>query len=160
MSSMTKSQRGDTIVEVLIAVAVISSMLVGAFTIINKSSQQIRMAQERSEAKTLATSTLEDIKRDPLAYQQTTWHCVNTTTDSLENAGAGGAVMTTEPAYQSTDDNNSSFNANCIYTITNDGAIGYTAIFRYDSVTEVYTVIIRWDKAGGGREQLIMKYRA
>lgn len=158
MRRVSKKQRGDTIVEVLIAVAVISSMLVGAFTIINKSSQQIRMAQERSEAKTQATTLLEKIKGDPLAYRLTEWHCVNTASGSVVNAGAADAPMATAPAYQSADDTEAKFNSNCNYTVSG-GAVGYVTIFSYDSASEVFTTITRWDKAGGGREQLIMKYR-
>lgn len=53
------NQAGDTIVEVLIAVVVVSVVLVGAYTISNASLRQIRMAQERGEAQKLATGILE-----------------------------------------------------------------------------------------------------
>ena len=52
-------QKGDTIVEVLIAVVVVSVVLVGAYTISNASLRQIRMAQERGEAQKLAVGMLE-----------------------------------------------------------------------------------------------------
>lgn len=54
-------QKGDTIVEVLIAVVVVSVVLVGAYTISNASLRQIRMAQERGEAQKLAVGELEKI---------------------------------------------------------------------------------------------------
>jgi type II secretory pathway pseudopilin PulG len=62
MSITTRlTQRGDTIVEVLIAVAVVSTVLVAAISISNKSLQQIRMAQERTEAQKIAQQSVEKI---------------------------------------------------------------------------------------------------
>lgn len=53
------NQKGDTIVEVLISVAIVGLMLTGAFAISNASYRQIRMAQERSEAQRIAQSAVE-----------------------------------------------------------------------------------------------------
>ena len=55
------TQRGDTIVEVLIAIAVASAILGGSYTIANKSSQQIRGAQERTEASKIAAGAVENL---------------------------------------------------------------------------------------------------
>src|SRR5687767_4350813 len=52
-------ERGDTIVEVLIAIAVVSLILGGAYTTTNRSMQATRSAQERSVALTLAESQIE-----------------------------------------------------------------------------------------------------
>lgn len=52
-------QTGDTIVEVLIAVVVVSVVLVGAYTISNASLRQIRISQERGEAQKIAAGQLE-----------------------------------------------------------------------------------------------------
>lgn len=57
-----QNQRGDTIVEVLICIAVISLVLGGAFVTTNRSLQNTRAAQERSAALKLAESQLEQIK--------------------------------------------------------------------------------------------------
>lgn len=56
------SERGDTIVEVLISIAVISMVLGGAFVTSHKSLQNTRDAGERSSALKLAESQLEQIK--------------------------------------------------------------------------------------------------
>ncbi len=58
---MRRTERGDTIVEVLIAIVVASAVLVGSFAITNASLKQIRMAQERSEAQKFAESTIENL---------------------------------------------------------------------------------------------------
>ncbi len=55
------SQRGDTIVEVLIAIAIVGSVLTGAFAISNRSLQQVQMAQEQTEAQKLASSSVEKL---------------------------------------------------------------------------------------------------
>lgn len=57
----TLSQAGDTIVEVLIATAVVSLVLAGAFAIANISLKQIRMAQERTEAQKYAQGSIEKL---------------------------------------------------------------------------------------------------
>ncbi len=53
---------GDTIVEVLIAIAVVSLVLGGAFTSTRKSANATRTAQEQGEALKLAESQVEQIK--------------------------------------------------------------------------------------------------
>lgn len=55
-------QRGDTLVEVLIAIAVVSLILGGAYVTTNRSLQATRAAQERSTALKLAESQIERIK--------------------------------------------------------------------------------------------------
>jgi prepilin-type N-terminal cleavage/methylation domain-containing protein len=60
--SVTGRQRGDTIVEVLIAVAVISLVLAGAYVATSRSLQATRSAQERSMAIKIGESQFELIK--------------------------------------------------------------------------------------------------
>lgn len=55
-------QRGDTMVEVLIAIAVVSLILGGAYVTTNKSLQATRAAQERSTALKLAEAQMERLK--------------------------------------------------------------------------------------------------
>ena len=64
MVSRARNQSGDTIVEVLIAAAIVGLMLVVSFTIANASFKQIRMSQERGEAQRFAQSQVEQL--DPL----------------------------------------------------------------------------------------------
>lgn len=55
-------QRGDTIVEVLIAIAVVSMILGGAYVTTNRSLLATRAAEERGNALKLAESQVEQIK--------------------------------------------------------------------------------------------------
>ncbi len=59
---LADNQRGDTIVEVLIAIAVISLVLGGAYVTTNRSLQATRAAQERVNALKLAEAQIEQIK--------------------------------------------------------------------------------------------------
>jgi prepilin-type N-terminal cleavage/methylation domain-containing protein len=61
-TSIAKRQRGDTLVEVLIAIAVISLILAGAYVTTNRSLYATRSAQERSNALKLAESQIEQLK--------------------------------------------------------------------------------------------------
>ncbi|HKR82221.1 MAG TPA: prepilin-type N-terminal cleavage/methylation domain-containing protein [Candidatus Saccharimonadales bacterium] len=56
------SERGDTIVEVLIAIAVVSMVLGGAYATTNKSLQATRSAQEQGVALKLVETQLEQLK--------------------------------------------------------------------------------------------------
>lgn len=56
------NERGDTIVEVLISIAVISLILGGAYVATNRSLQATRDAQEHGDALKLVESQIEQIK--------------------------------------------------------------------------------------------------
>ena len=60
--SFNSSQRGDTIVEVLIAMAVASSVLGITYATMNRNLLITRGAQERTEAAKLAQGQLEILK--------------------------------------------------------------------------------------------------
>ena len=55
-------EAGDTIVEVLIVIAVISLVLAAAFVTSNRSLHSVQDAQEHGEAQTLVTGQLEELK--------------------------------------------------------------------------------------------------
>lgn len=56
-----KSQSGDTIIEVLISLAIVSLVFFGSYTSINASSQNFENGQEYSEAITLVESQIESL---------------------------------------------------------------------------------------------------
>ncbi|HJP95756.1 MAG TPA: prepilin-type N-terminal cleavage/methylation domain-containing protein [Candidatus Saccharimonadales bacterium] len=59
---LRSNQRGDTIVEVLISIAVISMILGGAYVTTNNSLRAERGAQERTDASKLVESQIEALK--------------------------------------------------------------------------------------------------
>jgi prepilin-type N-terminal cleavage/methylation domain-containing protein len=90
------SERGDTLVEVLIAIAVITSVMGGAFVMTNRSLQGSRDAQERVNSTKLVESQIEQTKNlaatTPTAIFGTgvpSSFCIN---------GAGAVVASTNAA--------------------------------------------------------------
>ncbi len=62
MKRVLRNNNGDTIVEVLIAIAVISLILGGAFVSTRRSSAAVRTAQEQGEALKIAEKQVELLK--------------------------------------------------------------------------------------------------
>jgi Tfp pilus assembly protein PilV len=58
----TMSQKGDTIVEVLIAMTVLATVIAGAYAISNKSMISAQQAQERTQATKLAEGQVDRLK--------------------------------------------------------------------------------------------------
>lgn len=131
MFSVTKkakqlTERGDTIVEVLIAIAIISSILSGAYIVVNKSLIAGREAQERGNALKLSEGQLERLKSlsssnpdklfnttDAIFTDASLSFCVNdanelvpaklgndAVTDAACKVGADGNPTTEEPMYK------------------------------------------------------------
>lgn len=55
-------QAGDTIVEVLIAIAVVSAVLVGAFVLSNHSTQAVQDSQEHAQAQQILQGQVEQLR--------------------------------------------------------------------------------------------------
>lgn len=60
-----QSEKGDTIVEVLIAVAVVSLVLVSAYAITNRNTQSAQTAQEQDYAQKLVQQQVELLRSAP-----------------------------------------------------------------------------------------------
>jgi len=104
-------QRGDTIVEVLICIGIVSLILTGAYVTTHRSSLAIRDAQEHAEALKLAQGQLEQIRQNagsatPTVFTQTAGNAfcmvnaavVNTAPPCLQDAA--GTATTAVPAYK------------------------------------------------------------
>ncbi len=112
-------ERGDTIVEVLIAIAVVSLILGGAYVTTNRSLIATRAAEERGNALKLAESQVEQLKGlaksnpdaifgaatpMPFCISGFTSNVVTANSDpNLNNAecklSAGGTPTSTQPVY-------------------------------------------------------------
>lgn len=150
---MIKSARGDTIIEVLISIAIIGLALGAGYTLSNRSFHTGVGAVERSEALALAQGQVEFLKdaqlsgnmgtvqvfaSDP-ANQQTL--CFNTTT---------GTKVSTATLPSNT------------YTNTCKGIDGrYDVNITYNTpLPNVFNILVAWTAFGGnGQDQLTLYYK-
>jgi len=99
------SSSGDTIVEVLIAIAIVSFVLVAAYVTVNKNTLITRDTQERAQALQLATTQLEFLRSTSIGSNicfDASGTPVGTVSDrSPCTVGADGnqAVAGAQPAY-------------------------------------------------------------
>ena len=143
-----KRQNGDTIVEVLIAMAVASSILALTYTTMNRNLLITQTAQERTEATKLAQGQLESLKAvTDTTVPASTKFCFSTT--GVLTSGFSPSIPT-----DSLDaDDFTGYPGAC-----NQESIYYIAIKR--TATKSYTIYVRWDRVdGGARDQVVMAYR-
>lgn len=122
-------QRGDTIVEVLIATAVVSLVLTGAMAISNSSLKRIRGAQERSEAQAYAQSTVELLDGYTGSGNDLDNKCLYI---------VGGAIT--------------AGTADCDFS-------RYKQLVTYNAINDSYKVTVTWDGITGNQETLTLAYR-
>jgi type II secretory pathway pseudopilin PulG len=138
------TERGDTIVEVLICIAVISLILAGAFVLTNHSLQGTRAAQERLNGIKLVESQLEQIK-------------------NLAGSNASAIFGGTVPAsfcVNSSSQVKASSDASCSQ-VGPDGTPATKQPLFSVSVSRsgnTFTVKSIWDSVTGGKDNVEMKY--
>lgn len=145
-----KRQRGDTIVEVLISITVVSLILGSAFITTNKSLQATRSTQERSNALKLAESQVEQLK-GAIANPTTAATIFSSTLFCLYTPPAGPLSVVTLPA------------TNC--TVDTGGTPTINEPKFNLSITRVgndFTVKSTWNNLSGTTtlQQVTIKYRA
>ncbi len=138
------TERGDTVVEVLIAIAVVSLVLGGAFVTSNRNLQNTRDSEERSNALKMAESQVEQLRSlvstNPNAIfgaAVPATFCISGTSALASSSsfclvdGSGG-VTTAEPAYR--------------LAITRSG--------------NTFTITSSWTKVGSAQQNNVqLKYR-
>ncbi len=143
---MLKLQRlgskGDTIVEVLLAIAVVSAVLSGAYVATNRSLNGVRQSQERGEALKFIEGQLERLKEaakkdvDPAGQVFTTSTNPFCLDDSLVTPQAP-----TSPA-------------------CNQGIYHLEIRRTLSSGAYTFAATATWERITGGQDQLTIRYRA
>jgi len=145
--------KGDTIVEVLIAIAIASSVLGGAFVIVHRTMQNSQQAQEHSEALGIAQGQLEQIQAASVAgdteLRANPQHCFD----------SDGALQVINPTLSLPSNNDSDvYPAGCSGL---GSAKYYRTAFAYDSASNAFTVYVDWPSATGqGDDHVSLSYRA
>lgn len=140
------AERGDTIVEVLISIAVVSLILGGAYVTTNRSLQASRAAQERTNASKIVEGQIEAIKdlsnsNPTQVYDNASQFCVNLATST---------TVATNNAACKVDSNASPTSDTFAYNIT---------VNRQG--TDTFTVAVKWDSIvnKGQQDNVTMTYR-
>lgn len=143
--------RGDTIIEVLIAVAVMSSVLGIAYSIMNLNIETVRDNQERSEASKVAQAQVELLRSvyesDAIILNPGGSFCLTSGNSRHNNLG-------------NMEDFVNGYSGNCKYS--GGVTVSPTGIYHVDirsNSPESYTVTVRWSKIGGGVNKVVIGYR-
>ncbi len=159
-----KQQCGDTIMEVMICIAILGFVLAAAFGLASRNQTSARQSQERSEALQIADGQLELLRSYAGLYKlpDTThrWFCLtdnpDPTTDDIDivDQPASGP-----PANAAADTNPDSYNSACRqgtdqrYWVTiwsgNQSIPPRQPSAALGAQAGVYVVTVRWDSAGG-----------
>lgn len=133
MRQRTRKQAGDTIVEVLIAIVVISTVLAGAFLVSRSSIKNVRNSEEHSQALKLVQGQLELLR---------------TAAETQPEANFGGTfcMSGTSPV--------PSTNAAC-----KSGSLYALSIKNVDAANHTYQATAQWDGITGGTARTQLSYR-
>jgi len=169
------NHKGETIVEVLIVIAIIGAIIAGSYAIASRSLTRVRIAQERSEALKLAEGQMEVIrsKSDSAVTLSELCNKLIVTKDvSSSCSGAGKSfciqtsnayigkpfIMNIEPA-----DSLSSYPSQCknglfniIITSANSEVSTNDPNRPINQIT--YNVLVSWEKLGGGAIEQVSIY--
>lgn len=151
---------GDTIVEVLIALLVVSMVLASAFVTSNRSLNNGRQAQERTEALKTLESQIEQFKVLETSYgidtSSTTINCINPS-GSMVSAYSPSKSGAMQPNTVAADPFPGTYTAAC--KVQNGGVTFYLSIAHETPASRDYIFRARWDKAGGnGRDEARLIY--
>lgn len=143
-------QRGDTIVEVLIAVAVVSMVVASAYAITNRNLANTRQAQEHSEASKLGQAQIEQLR--VYATQATQSEPPFSFVGQAYCISSSGSLSATfsRPAASSPD---TDYNADC----RGLGSSGYR-VYIFES-GQVFEVNVTWS-GSRGQQQVQTYYKA
>ena len=145
--------RGDTIVEVLIAMAVAGSVLGAALATMNRNLSLTRDAQERTEASKIAQGQIEVLKATIDAGTPVIPSALNTPFCLLNNGGTppfsfSGGIPNVNPNV----DNFTNYPSTC-----KNGLYNYVIV---QESTKKYKIYVRWEAIRGGtNNQVTMVYK-
>ena len=152
------NQAGDTLVEVILAVAIISSVLTGAFLVSQRSALAVRNSQEQGEALQILQGQVELVRALALDEQDTT----------MRNGIYESGDFCIDPSNPDTRVDQDELSE--LFPIENDVFSLYEAECRdlqdlynvrivYDSSRKVFNFYARWYAIGGSKKQVQLSYR-
>ena len=145
---------GDTIVEVMMSIAVVGAVLGAAYVAVNRAAQNNQQAAEHAEALGYAQAQVEQIANVVNGTTPGTLYSTSTTLHCFNPNGSGvlydiaGTTLTATSAYPS----------QCNKGL---GAAGFFSVgFQYVPATSVFKVSVFWPSAtGSGVDQVTLEYQ-
>lgn len=132
MSLKRINQIGDTLVEVLVSLAVVSLLMGGAIATSSQSQRGSIRSQERGEANKVAESQVENLRATSYT---------NIGTNTLFHFGPSGNLVASAGS------------------VPGAGGTGYNVQITRPANSHTFTVTVSWTPAGGGpSSNVIMKY--
>ncbi|TXG78186.1 prepilin-type N-terminal cleavage/methylation domain-containing protein [Patescibacteria group bacterium] len=145
-------RRGDTIVEVLIAIVVVSVILTGAFVSARRSQSGIRQTQERVEALKVAEGQMERIR---VAAKSGAGAAVYTTPHTFCVAGNDNAKVSAGTLPQLSTDNFANVSVHPAECSSTPTGVTFHTVTQLDPSDNTFTVTTRWDGVGGiGKQEV------
>lgn len=169
ITKMLLTNRGDTIIEVLIAITVVSFVLGGAYVTSNRNLNNMRQAQERGEALKYVQEQVERLKAnastEPTLFSINEVFCLDGSASPVHAARNDHATVGNFGAtHPLNSDNLSVYTAICK---TSSNVPYYLAIERIqdpnlsDNHHWIFTVHARWESAtGSGNDEVTQAYKA
>lgn len=154
-----RRQRGDTIVEVLIAVIVLSTILASAYVVASRSYKENQQTQEHAQALQVAQAQLETL-RATSSRPAVTPFCFDSSGNLVANSTWPPGTITDDAST----DTASQYPRDCKQAPSGGsctGAVCYRIAIRKGLYNDanLYTVTVRWDGINGGTDQVRLDYR-
>lgn len=157
MKHTLKHQAGDTIVEVIIAVAIIASILAGAFVVTNRSTRAVRDSEEHAQALQLLQGQVELLR---YAASQPGW----LTAPRLSNISTPFCIDNTGIARQPASSQNQCLvSTQGVCTAATQAVCYRVAISSANSTpnagsTTTFNLTATWSALGGGTDKVYLSY--
>jgi prepilin-type N-terminal cleavage/methylation domain-containing protein len=155
---LRRASAGDTLIEVMLAMAVIAISLASAYSLAGKTIQAGQQSQERSEALKVAEGQVEFIraaaaKSRPTAFVTSPVFCL-TGIDARTNTG--------QAARPPLDTDNFAQYGTCVAGPDGRYKIGvsYASAPMSGVDQDQFIITVRWDRLGGGRDEVQILYKA
>lgn len=162
-------RRGDTIIEVLIAITIAAFAIGISYSIASKSLQQAILARERSQALNILESQVTDLKfryknSSPTDFNNSfaasgKHYCLSDAADSPDDSGwaptFNNGDITSDTKLSTTDSagDGNYYDSGCVRSVSgNDYYLDISTDRPYLSVKNptIYHVHVRWERLGGG----------
>jgi len=142
-----RSERGDTIIEVLISIAIISLVLTVSYGIASHSVRSIQDSQERNQAVQLAQRQVEFLRTNSADFTANNDVCFTSSGNPVDAASAATKCVV-------------SADGTAVGGTPSDGQAAFTITITPPSASEAYTVNLSWDSLlNGSKDNLTVYYR-